>query len=33
MWTDDGGCIAELLQSADRAMYRVKRDESATIDA
>jgi diguanylate cyclase (GGDEF)-like protein/PAS domain S-box-containing protein len=34
MWPDDGGCIAELLQSADRAMYRVKRDESATaIDA
>jgi diguanylate cyclase (GGDEF)-like protein/PAS domain S-box-containing protein len=34
MWPDDGGCIADLLQSADRAMYRVKRDESPTnVDA
>ena len=28
MWPDDGGSTAELLQSADRAMYRVKREES-----
>jgi diguanylate cyclase (GGDEF)-like protein len=34
MWPDDGSCIADLLQSADRAMYRVKREESSTtVDA
>lgn len=33
LWPDDGGSIAELLQSADRAMDRVKRDEPPTVDA
>jgi diguanylate cyclase (GGDEF)-like protein len=34
MWPDDGGSIAELLQAADRAMYRAKRVESdEQIDA
>ena len=34
MWPDDGGCISDLLQSADRAMYRVKREEPpTTVDA
>jgi diguanylate cyclase (GGDEF)-like protein/PAS domain S-box-containing protein len=28
IWPDDGGSIAELLQAADRAMYRAKRIES-----
>lgn len=28
MWPDDGRSAAELLQAADRAMYRVKREES-----
>ncbi len=33
LWSEDGGSASELLQAADRAMYRVKRDVAAPADA
>ena len=33
LWPEDGGSAAALLQFADRAMYRVKRDLSDSVDA
>jgi diguanylate cyclase (GGDEF)-like protein/PAS domain S-box-containing protein len=33
MWPEDGSSASSLLQSADRAMYRVKRDVAASVHA